>query len=288
MNAIQVYRAVSDMISQGEVESEAALRASLNRALDEIGRLSPRKQFFTLRHFRLPCVFRLPLPREVNKESPLTVSALFFEGLYCKGSGRGELLITSNQNLIHRETLDGLPFSLSRTLFSLGVEKEEEVTLLFRSEDGMVLEELVLYEKLYRADVPCEGRYVRYEMPALLHGFISFSGECRKNGLSMATDGEEVILEKDAVCILSDRSGVYEIGCFATPREVEKGSENESLDLTAELLPLVPLLTAYYACLEAEDARADEFLARYREARDEIRKRFLYAAEDTVSDVMGW
>ena len=288
MNAIQVYRAVSDMISQGYVESQGALRAALNRALAEIGHLYPRKQFITLRHFRLPTVFRLPLAREVRQESPLTVNAVFCEGMYCKGSGKGEVLMTSNGKLLHREMLDGLPFSFARTLFSLGADKQAELTLLFRSEDGMVLEELVLYGKLGGADLATDGRYVTYGMASLLPGFVSFSGECRKNSLPFSAGGEELILEGDTVKISSDARGVYEIGCYAAPREVTEKNEGEGLDLSAELLYLVPLLTAYYACLEAEDARAEDFLARYTEAKKDFRNRFSFAVNETVEDVRGW
>ena len=288
MNAIQVYRAVSDMISQGRVESASVFRASLNRALAEIGHLYPRKQFITLRHFCMPTVFRLPLAREVCQESPLTVNALSCEGMYCKGSGKGEVLITSNGKQLHREVLDGLPFSFGKTLSSLGAGKQAEIGLLFCSETGMVLEELVLYETLYGEDLPCEGRYADYSMASLLPGFVSFSGECRKNGLPISCDQEELILDRDSVKILTDAKGVYEIGCYAAPCEVTEDNEGEALDLSAELLYLVPLLTAYYACVEAEDARADDFLARYTEVKKEFRKRSVFAVNDTVEDVKGW
>ena len=288
MNAKEVYRAVSDMIAQGFVESEGALRASLNRSLAEIGHCYPRKQFLTLRHFPLPCVFRLPLPRVVEKESPLTVSALSCEGIFCKGSGRGELLITSNGVLLQRKVLDGLPFSFAQTLLSLGKEKVTELTLLFRSEDGMVLEELVLYEKLDGREPPSDGQYAIYSMATHLPGFVSFSGECRKNGISISKDGGELILDGDTVRILSDTRGVYEIGCYAAPKPVTDQNENDALDLSAELFHLVTLLTAYYACVEAEDARAEDFLARYQEAAKEYRHRYLFEASETVEDVRGW
>jgi len=288
MNAKDVYREVSAMISEGYIESEGALCTSLNRALAEIGHLYPRKQFVTLRHFGLPAVFRLPSPREVMKESPLTVSALSCEGFCCKGSGKGEVLITSNGKLLHREGLDGLPFSFNRTLFSLGADSGAEITLLFRSDSCLLLEELVLYEKLGSADIPNGGEYVRYGMASLLPSFVSFSGECRKNGLPISADGGELILDTDSVRIVSDASGVYEIGCYGAPRTVTEENEGEVLDLSAELLYLVPLLTAYYACLEAEDARADAFLARYEKARKDFRHTFRFAVNDTVEDVRGW
>lgn len=288
MNAKQVYRAVSDMISQGYIESEASLRASLNRALAEIGRLLPQKQFLTLRHFRLPAVFRLPLPREVNKDAPLSVSAVACEGFFVKGSGRGEVLIYSKGTLLRQEVLDGLPFSIGRTLLSLGADKKSELSLFFHSESGMVLEELVLYEKADEGEMLCDGHYVSYCMASLLPGFISFSGECRKNGLLFSADDDELILECDRVRIRSDAKGVYEIGCYAAPQTVTETNENRTLDLSAELLPLLPLLTAYYACLEAEDSRAKEFLARYQEAKKDMRNTLLYAASETVEDVRGW
>lgn len=288
MNAMQVYRAVSDMISQGYVESEAALRASLNRALAEIGRLYPRKQFLTLRHFCPPAVFRLPLAREVKKESPLTVSALSCEGIYCKGSGRGEVVITSNGMLLDRVLLDGLPFSLAKTATSLGADKKAEITLLFRSEDGMLLEELVLYERLIGGEIPTDSHYAVYSMADHLPGFVAFSGECRKNGLPFSGVGEELVFEHDAVKILCREKGVYEIGCYTAPCPVDESNEDERLGLSAELLYLVPLLTAYYAALEAEDGRAADFLARYNQAKHDLRQRAAFAVNETVEDLRGW
>lgn len=288
MTALQILREVSAMLSQGIMESEGALRVSLNRALDEIGHLFPRKQFLTLRHFPKPSVFRLSMPREVKKESPLTVSVLSCGDIFFRGSGKGEVLISLDGKLIHRETLDGLPFVFDRTLSSLSTERGSELMMIFRSDTCFVLEELVLYEKTGMTSARCEGRYTVYRMEEEMPGFISLSGECRKNRLPMKTDDEEVILDGDRVWIDSDKCGVYEVGCYAAPMAVTEENERETIDLSVEVLHLVPLLCAYYACLEAEDERASAYLARYEEARDSYRMSVRVALNDTVEDVRGW
>lgn len=287
MNAIEVYREVSAMISQGYIESESALRASLNRALAEIGRLYPRKQFLTLRHMRSPSVFRLAVPREVKKESPLTVSALACKKIVFRGSGQGEVLITRGGKTLWKEALDGLPFLFDRVFSSSDDLNEEETMLLFRTESGMVLEELVLYHEIAEEACGYRGKYRLYRMAEELPSFVSFSGECYKNRL-LIESGDELILENDSVLIDADAMGVYEIGCYAAPKVVTEENEGDTLDLSADLLFLVPLLTAYYACLEAEDARADDFLTRYEKSRDAFRKTARFSRQDTVEDVRGW
>ncbi len=287
MNAKDVYREVSAMISQGYIESEGVFRAALNRALCEIGRLYPAKRVLTLRHFERPAVFRLSMPREVTKESPLTVSALSCKDIVFQGSGRGEVLITLGGKLLDSEVLDGFPFSFKRTLASPGGDGEGELMLLFRSDTCMVLEELVLYDKVGISEKMTSGNYTVYRMAEVLPSFISFSGECYKNRLPI-TEGKALILDGDRILIDSDACGVYEIGCYAAPKAVTKENENEVLDLSCELLFLVPLLTAYYAALEAEDARAEEYLKRYESARDLFRDSARFAVNDTVEDLRGW
>ena len=287
MNAKDVYREVSAMISQGHIESEGVFRASLNRALSEIGRLYPKKQLLTLRHFERPAVFRLSMPREVTKDAPLTVSALSCKEIVFRGSGRGEVLLTFGGRLLYSEVLDGLPFSFERTSASLGIEGEGDLMLLFRSDTCMVLEELVLYDRVGSSSRTTKGRYTVYRIAKELPSFISFSGEYYKNRLSIA-EGKELLLDGDSVLIDSDACGVYGIGCYAAPAAVTKESESDTLDLSAELLFLVPLLTAYYAALEAEDARAEDYLKRYKEARAAFRSRACFAVNDTVDDLRGW
>ncbi len=284
MNARDVYREVSAMISEGHMESKGSLRASLNRALSEIGHLYPQKKFVTLRHFGKPSLFRLPQPREVTKESPLTVSAFSCKDIVFRGSGRGEVFLTFGGKHLFSQTLDGLPFSFHKTLSSLDAEGDAELVLVFRSDYGMVLEELVLYDGIYEEKGKTKGNHTIYRMA---DEFISFSQECYKNGLPMVKGGE-VMLEGDCVLIDTNAQGVYEIGCYATPNAVTEKTESEDLDVSAELCYLVPLLTAYYACLEADDARADDFWARYEAAKKDLLNTARFATNDTVEDVRGW
>lgn len=288
MNAIEVYREVSAMIAQGFVESEEVIRTALNRALAEIGCFSPRKQFVTLRKMRRTSVFRLSTPREVSKDSPLTVSALACRNMMLRGFGKGEAVLTFGGRQLEKVWLDGSPFSLERTLSSLGAEGEGEFLVMFRSEDGMVLEELVLYGGGREDTHESRGGYTLYRMADEMPTFLSFSGEIYKNHKLLDGGTSEVILEDDCVKIDDDATGLYEVACYATPVAVTKENEGDAITLSPELLCLVPLLTAYYACLEAEDARADDFLARYREASGHLRNRMRVALQDTVEDVRGW
>lgn len=288
MNAKDVYREVSAMVSQGAVESEAAIRASLNRALAEIGHLYPRKQFLTLRQVGEAAVFRLSAPREVKKESPLTVTAFQCKEIVLTGTGKGEVVLMWDGKQIHREALEGLPFSFCKTLSSLGAVGQAELMLLFRSESGMILEELVLYDRAVTSHRVTQGNYTLYHMAEEMPSFVSFSGECYKNGVLLDSESKEVLLEQGCVSIDCHATGVYEIGCYAAPTAVTEENEGKTLDISAEILYLVPLLTAYYVRLEAEDARADDFLARYREAWREFRNTAAFAVNDRVEDVRGW
>ena len=288
MNGVQVYREVSALISEGHIESEGSLRASLNRALAEVGRIHPRKDYLTVRHFPLPTVFRLSMPREVNKDTPLTVSADSCEGFWLKGGGRGEVFVSSGDQLLFHESLCGAPFDLARSLAALCGKERAPLSLVFRSDEEMVIEELVLYEKLYGGEIPKHSAYKRYRLGEREEGFLSFSGECRKNRLPLAEENDEVLLERDSVLILSKASGIYEIGYYAAPRAVTKENEEMLLDISADLYDLVILLTAYYACLEAGDARAEAFLARYKASSDAYRNSLHFALNETVEDCKGW
>ena len=286
MNAIEVYREVSAMTSQGFVESKEVIRTALNRALAEIGCLYPRKQFVTLRKMRRASVFRLSTPREVGKDSPLTVSALACKEFVLRGFGKGEAILTLGGRQLEKVVLDGNPFSYEKTLSSLG--SEGEFMILFRSEDGMVLEELVLYGGTWEDAHESRGGYTLYRMEDEMPTFLSFGDEIYKNHRLLDSGTSEVLLEGDCVKIADDAAGLYEIACYVAPVAVTKENEGDAITLLPEVLCLVPLLTAYYACLEAEDARADDFLVRYREASGHLRNRMRVALHDTVEDVRGW
>lgn len=290
MNAIQVYQEVADLVSEGRLDSEGAFYASLNRALDEVGRIDPMKKTFTIRHFPLPAVFRLPKPCTVSATSPLTVTALSSAAFALSGCGTGKLSIFSGGRMREEAVFsENKPFLLCRSVKALCGKSRAELTFVFSSEENLVLESFAVYERApeEESEIPLDAEYTVYPVEKSVSDFLSFTGSISKDRFDMP-DGNEVIFEDDALLIDNTCRGLYEIGYTCLPERAAKENAGQPIAIKKELQHLIPLLTAYYVCMEDSDARANLFLARYKEELLRYQNERPFPAQSCVTDVWGW
>lgn len=291
MNAKQIYKEVAALTSEGCVENREGFWASLNLALAEVGRIDPVKQYLTVGHFPPPAVYRLPKPCTVTSDAPLTVSALTSAAIALSGFGSGKLSLFCDGAFVEEKTLSGDGFTYRRSVETLCGKACAEVTLVLTSTGEMVLDSLILYERMGKeseAEIPLDGSYTVYAADRLAEDFGGFSGDILKKGSPSQTAPKEVILNGNSLMIANGCRGVYEVGYFRAPVTVTEDNSEEELDVKKECEHLLPYLTAYYCCLEDDDPRAEDFLGRYREAREFYEKRRVPLSAAGVEDRYGW
>ncbi len=292
MNAIQIYQEVAALTSEGRMASDAVFYASLNRALAEVGRLDPIKAYRTVGHFPPPAVFRLTKPVTVTANSPLTVSADDVAAFALSAFGKGSLAVLCDGQLSEEMTFDeGGKADIRRSVKTLMGGSRAEVTLIFTSTEELDLVSLVLYGRMTAAcdeAIPPDERYLCYDMKSADARFLYFTGEIVKDRQELLDARDEVRLENGKVMIDRACRGVYEIGYARASGRVTEENKEDEVDVGNESEHLLPLLTAYYCCLEDGDARAEALFARYEDERRRYEGRRVSSGGSAVEDRYGW
>lgn len=106
-------------------------------------------------------------------------------------------------------------------------------------------------------------RGVEYDMSLICEDFLRFCDL----PLSPDSDDVEYLIEGSKLIIPLDACGDYTVSYIHRPREITEGTrEEDMIDLDADLLTLMPHLTAYYIWLDDMPAKAAEYYRRYTEA----------------------
>ena len=284
MKINRIYEETAALCREGRVEERAVFCAALNRALSEVGRLSPEKKRKKILHDLPEALFSLQTPRRVSSGEPLTVKCVNVSAVALSGFGEGAVTVLVDGIFCRTLTLTG-EFDHRLLLSSLCEKERGEVTLLFTSERTLALETLALYGCLFSRceEVPMGNREILYPMG---DDFLGFTGELFKDGRAIL-EGAGLCLSDKGVFIDRSMKGIYEVGYYAAPQEISETMEEEELYLEKNCEHLLLLLTAYYLSLEDDDGRCEEYLARYREALAAYKKG-LAREDERLIDRYGW
>lgn len=284
MNALQVMEEVVSLCSLGKLTSERVFYASLNRALGEIGQYAPKKTWETVYHALPMPFFALSNTVTVTPRSPYRVSADSIHAYSISAYGEGTVTVTVNGERVREVSLTkGGVISLAKTVKEDFSKESGEVTVSFGTKSKLFVTALALY------GTPCEqsvvySPYYRYPVSKFTHRFLSFTGDTMRYGRKFDNADATLRFSDDAVEIVFEKDGIYEVGYFALPDTVTHETREEELYVREDAKCLVPLLTAYYYALEDGNEMADAFLARYCDARSRIARE----QNESVSDVYGW
>lgn len=285
MNIQQVINQAAALCSLDAAASRTVLYAALNRALDEIGTLFPNKTVETIPHFLPTPIYALPSAYAVSEGSPLRLDADGVRAFSLEACGEGELTALVDGKSVYdvafsSESVTSLYLTVSELVSSKDMGR---VTLLFRGKGTLSVLSAALFDTVSENECFYRGEK-RYAVGDFSHRFLSFTGKITKNGVTLCQPCGDVALYEDSLSIRYGAKGVYGVEYLSLPDAVSPDGEDREPTLTAKALPLLVLLTAYYAALEDENPTSGEFLARFETAL-----RYLNTpSPDTVLDVYGW
>ncbi len=260
-----IYEEVGALATEGRIDSKRGFYASLNRALSEINHLDPLVDKAEIRHFPPAPLFSFDLPRLVTAGEPLTVFAPDAGAFAFSLAGKGRVRVAIEGEIVEEILLTGKDFVYRRSVETLCGKKQAVVTLFFDSAERLIAESGVIWREMpvgTKEKIPLFSGETVYDMKKIDPRFLAFAGELRQNHRTLADPAR--FLSGGKVVLPNSAPGLYTVFYERAPLAVSDETEEEEIEIQGHLQHLVPLLTAYYYCVEDDNPKASAFLERYR------------------------
>lgn len=160
-------------------------------------------------------------------------------------------------------------------------------SLVFSGTEDFFVYDLCLFDApfLSEAEIPFGAEMSEYDMESLIPRFWGFAAP--------VTDGRGRILRdvqqtNGKLRVPSAYSGEIRIPYRRAPRPIDPERQSEAIDVRADVLHLLPLLTAAYLWLDDHPERAQYYMGLYRDGMNRIAYRGDGSVRAAVEDVHGW
>lgn len=256
------------------IEDENLLLGAANSALDLIYIDRPRVK--TARLFVKAVDFDLYSDYIYVKGSPISFS-LTGDAYSFTAVGRGKYTIENG----------GEKTSKSITLGDLthSGRIDSACRITFESEGGLAIYNLATVKELAQdLEIPLYSRLREIDPTGGEGDFRSF---CR---FPYYEDGSEVkgVMQKGEKLFLpADFEGEIFLDYYRAPTHITADNPEESIDISEEVAPLLPLLTASYLWLDDDSEKAQYYMALYRQSLATI-MRYSLRSLDSKYKTNGW
>lgn len=282
MTIRQVLNDVTALTSRSFDEAEALLYASLNRALDEVGRAFPRKATERLYHAPPAPLFALNDEKAITPDAPFYVNRDGTRSFFFEAYGEGKITVTLyGMKLATYEVELSAPLTVFARVSELSDFDMGDVQITAESDARLYLSSVALFGS---AGATVYGEYCRYPVSAFRYRFLSFEGTVKKG--SRAASEQNYYLGSDAVYLRYGADGAYDISYLALPDPAMPETLDGEILLFEDAASLLVPLTAYYMALEDENPAAEQYLARYEAMRSLTRR--ADGDGEGVTDIYGW
>lgn len=272
-----------------QVGDAVQFAGAANRALMRACSLSPQTK--TIRILHLPAENLLGHDGAYVTRAPLVFSARGAASYTFRADGEGILEISrrteTGTETLYLENLQG------EALYTGGIEKDatpilptDEIVMTILPHDTLRVWDVGLYAAPVQASggrKTADSRETVYDLSVLCPQFAGFIGlhavrylpytASRQTATqSMFAAGTAVPLPSGVhiparaeLALPTDAPGIYEVTCRVVPRPL-KGDAAEEVDLSAELLPFLPLLCAAECYYEEDPDKCAFYLSLYEKA----------------------
>ena len=259
------------------IEDDDCFISSANRALSLIYIDRPVSKS-TVISFRGP---RINLAREFIEHKSGEVITIPFTGkaISFRTTGNGTCVITDNTGS------SSIPLVTDGQLIKQFIYGAASVT--FSGDYYFTVSNLAVFEDILSnkaPDIPEYGPHKELDPHEYCDDFRAFCAQPRdKEGNVVAS----VELIDGRIIAPFDYRGELYLTYYRTPREINKSLPNESIDISGECAPMLPLLTASFMWLDDDAGKAQYYMSLYRDLIANT-KRYSTNKIDTVYRVNGW
>ncbi len=270
----QLKKDVARLGFETVIEDEDVLLGAANSALELIYLDRPRIK--TVRLFITP--LSIPLHKEKIDVMGEQISiALEGDAYSFTTVGRGSYTISDDNGTITREiSLGGL---IHRGLI------KGNGNLIFSSEGCLSVFNLCCFYGVYEeADIPLYSSMREIDVTDGRGDLRSF---CRMPYDEFDNPIKHTLLRGERLLVPIDYEGDIFLDYYRTPAPIVKDNDEQSIDISAEMAPLLPLLTASFLWLDDDSDKAQYYLALYRQSLATI-MRYSLRAVNNEYETNGW
>ncbi len=256
------------------IEDEALLLGAANSALDLIYIDRPRVK--TARIFVKAVNFGLRSDYIYVKGSPVSFD-LEGDAYSFTAVGRGKYTVETGEEKTSKS------IALGELTHSGRIGSAGKIT--FESEGGLAIYNLATIKELTEdLEIPLYSRLREIDPTGGEGDFRSF---CR---FPYYEDGSEVkgVMQKGEKLFLpADFEGEIFLDYYRAPTHITADNPEQSIDISEEVAPLLPLLTASYLWLDDDSEKAQYYMALYRQSLATI-MRYSLRSLDSKYKTNGW
>lgn len=285
MTVKELYDSVAQLGFETELEDEIRFYFAVNRAVLQVNRIRPAVSTYSLNHF--PLENRLSddtFTPVVKGDVPLVFTADGVKSYYFECNGNGLAAIEASLDGKAWETVKAVELASENGRFIAyrGLISEDftgTVRIKFSGKYVYYVRNVAMYGALLSdgADaVPPYSRYTVYDVAELTEDFLSFANPpiadvAMDRGFVLNAD--YFVEGVGRLYIPSHTVGVFDIRYNRRVAAVsaEDARENTRIDLDDDLAAVLPNLVAGYIWLDDEPAKAEYYMALYREQAAELR-----------------
>ena len=262
---------------EGYIEDEECFIASANRALSLIYVDRPVSKS-TVISFRGP---RINLAREFIEHKSGEVITIPFTGkaISFRTTGNGTCVISDNTGS------SSIPLSTDGQLVKQFIYGNATVT--FSGDYYFTVSNLAVFEDILSSktpDIPEYGPHKELDPQDYCSDFRAFCGQPRDKEGSIVSSVE--LIDGRIIAPFDYRGELY-LTYYRSPREMSLLLPNETVDISGECAPMLPLLTAAFMWLDDDAGKAQYYMSLYRDLVANVR-RYSTNKIDTAYRVNGW
>ena len=286
MKVAELYRQVAGLGFESSLESDERFYEAANRALLQVSDVRPAVRYYTINH--------KPLANGVGRDifSPVEITnagsfeasegkAYYFEA-ECNGLVNAYIECVADGVVTICETVT---LKSNRTFVAYrGFFKKDgnfvggNVRIRFESEYTFSVRNVAIYDRIYSGDVkdiPAYEPYTRYDISKCVDDFLGLEAPPITDDVAHYVLNQDYYVEDGRVILLPyDRGGCYKVSYRHRPTRIVDNAAADSneqiLDLDADLAELMPLAIAIYVWAEDESDLVNHYHDLYQRRVAEI------------------
>ncbi len=306
MTVSELYLSVAQLGFEESLEYESGFIFAANRALLQVNALRPATSACIVNHRVLENMIAKETFNPVEKTEDLIFEAVGVKSYYFEADGTGTAFIEIQEPAGTWRIIGTVAISANRSFAPYRgfikdggnfVGSDDVIRIRFSGDFIYFVKCVAMYKHLYSAqaaDIPAYEQYVRYDISAMVHDFLSLCDPPIKTSddePERLNQGYDV--ENGRIILLPrDNPGIFKILYNRKPALIENHGEPEDdetiIDLDEELCALLPPLVASYVWVDDEPEKAQYYLAIYRERAVDIERRVINAAPVAIKNRSGW
>lgn len=284
MRVKDLYEQVAGLGFESSLESEDRFYQAANRALLRVADVRPEARYHIINHKPLnnaiqgDCDFS-----PIERSDDLCFEAHGGKSYYFECDGNGVVFLERVKDGI--ETIEGgITLSSDNRAFRAysGFFKSENndglVRLRFTGKYTYSIRHVAIYDRIYSdrvEDIPAYEPYTRYDISKTVDDFLALSSPPITDDTEHRILGKDYRVENGRVILLPhDKAGCYKVAYKHRPKSISSAKSAESnedeIDLDADLAELMPLACAVYILAEDEPDLVNHYDEQYRQRVSEI------------------